>query len=138
MNIKNSKQTGILISAAIALIAGTALLANYTNILPEKTGTCSQLSACPLSNSKCCTATVNSSSKCSKSNCADQSNCTAASKDCCGQCDKSACTDKPNCTADKEKSTCTDEVSCPDTNTKSNCESQTTACCGQKADSDAK
>ena len=47
MSFKNPKNLLIIGAVVIALLAGTVLLASYANILPARSGACSQAKTCP-------------------------------------------------------------------------------------------
>ena len=47
MSLKKPKNLLIIGAVTVALLAGTVLLANYANILPARSGACSQAKTCP-------------------------------------------------------------------------------------------
>lgn len=56
MSLKNTKNLLIVVAVVVAVLAGTVLLGNYTNILSAGSNTGSQPKACQATGSTCCPA----------------------------------------------------------------------------------
>jgi len=141
MSLKNTKNLIIIAAVVVAVLAGTVLLGNYTNILSTGSDTGSQPKACQATGSTACTASQAVFAQNAEIECAGKTECGSvaktcpadASKPCCavtgscpkesGSCPKTAC--EEGCT----KPCCVETGSCP----KSEATAATAGCCPKVA-----
>jgi outer membrane murein-binding lipoprotein Lpp len=113
MSLKNTKNLLIVVAVVVAVLAGTVLLANYTNILSGGSDTASQPKACQATGNACCPA----AKACSAENAKVESTLMAQqgpitktcpldpTKPCCAQDASKDCT-KPCCSGEAKPDCC--------------------------------
>ncbi|MHC4533658.1 MAG: hypothetical protein ACYS6K_06880 [Planctomycetota bacterium] len=132
MSLKNTKNLLIVAAVVVAVLAGTVLLGNYTNIL----STGSQPKACQATKSATCTASQAFFADSAEGECTQKVECGSAektcpldpSKPCCAVEGTPGCCPKTDCPADCDKPCCAGEVApgcCP----KSGEAAAETGCC---------
>ena len=132
MSLKNTKNLLIVAAVVVAVLAGTVLLGNYTNIL----STGSQPIACQATKSSTCTASQAFFADSAEEECTRKAECGSAektcpldpTKPCCAVEGTPGCCPKTDCPADCDKPCCVESGSCPKT--------EASGCC-PKADATA-
>lgn len=120
MSLKNTKNLVIIAAVVVAVLAGTVLLGNYTNILSASSDTDSQPKTCQAAKSATCSASQAFFAETAEGECTQKAACGSAektcpldsSKPCCaesGDCPKTACPadcDKPCCAGEAAPGCC--------------------------------
>ena len=129
MSLKNTKNLLIVAAVVVAVLAGTVLLGNYTNILSSASETNSQPKTCQAAKNATCAASQAFSAENAKVECAQKAACGSAEK---------------TCPLDSSKPCCAESGSCPKTECPADCDKPCCAgeaapgCCPKSSDAAAK
>lgn len=126
MSLKNTKNLVIIAAVAVALLAGTVLLGNYTNIL----STGSQPKTCQATKNAACTASQAALAENAEGDCTRKAECGSDTKTCPQDSTKPCCAQEASkdCPPDCAKRCCAGEAApscCP----KSDATAVKTGCC---------
>jgi hypothetical protein len=91
MSLKNTKNLVIIAAVVVAVLAGTVLLGNYTNILSADSDTDSQPKTCQAAKSATCSASQAFFAETAEGECTQKAECGSAEKTCSPDCDKPCC-----------------------------------------------
>jgi hypothetical protein len=115
MSLKNTKNLLIIAAVVVALMAGTVLLGNYTNIL----STGSRSKTCQATKSGGCPASQAFFAENAGTICAQKAECRSVAKTCPPDCIKPCCAgeDVPSCCPKSDATVTANTVCCPATST---------------------
>lgn len=130
MSLKNTKNLVIIAAVVVAVLAGTVLLGNYTNILSTSSDTDSQPKTCQAAKSATCSASQAIFAENAEGACTKKAECGSAEKTCPKDSTKPCCAQEgsKDCPADCDKPCCAGEAApgcCP----KSDASAAKTGCC---------
>jgi hypothetical protein len=127
MSIKNTKNLLIISAVLVAVLAGTVLLGNYTNILSARSDNGSQPKACQAKASACCPASQAMIAENTNMMGAQTAEGNAVAKTCPLDSTKPCCAEKGNCP----------KTDCPPDCTKPCCSGEDKPACCPKSDASA-
>ena len=118
MSLKNTKNLVIIAAVVVAVLAGTVLLGNYTNILSADSDTDSQPKTCQAAKSATCSASQQAFfAETAEGECPQKAECGSAEKTCSVDCTKPCCAGeaKTGCCPKSDASAAAATGCCPST-----------------------